>query len=103
MEQIREENRRTVTKVEAEEMLDDAAMALAGYAVELIFWLLHITPTVRNTKVLEPSITMNYTSILNIVFLLISVALVWRFLRTGGPKMLRMMNRKPDMSTLPRQ
>ena len=80
-----------------------AAMALAGYAVELIFWLLHITPTIRNAKVLEPGITLNYTSILNIIFLLISAALVWRFLRTGGPKMLRMMNRKPDMSTFHRQ
>ena len=70
------------------------AMAGAGYLVELIFWLLHITPTLRNAKVLEPSITLNYTSILNIIFLLISTALVWRFLRTGGPKMLKMMNGK---------
>ncbi len=69
------------------------AMAAAGYLVELIFWLLRITPTVRNAKVLEPNITLNYTSILNIIFLLISTALVWRFLRTGGPKMLRMMSK----------
>ena len=71
------------------------AMAGAGYLVELIFWLLHITPTLRNAKVLEPSITLNYTSILNIIFLLISTALVWRFLRTGGPMMLKLMNKKP--------
>ena len=71
------------------------AMSGAGYLVELIFWLLHITPTTRNAKVLEPSITLNYTSVLNIIFLLISAALVWRFLRTGGPKMLKMMNIKP--------
>jgi len=70
------------------------AMAAAGYLVELIFWVLHLTPTVRNAKVLEPSITLNYTSVLNIIFLLISTALVWRFLRTGGPKMLRMMSSK---------
>ena len=68
-----------------------AAMAAAGYLVEIIFWLLRLTPTVRNAKVLEPSITLNYTSVLNIIFLVISTALVWRFLRTGGPKMLRMM------------
>ena len=68
------------------------AMAAAGYLVELIFWLLHLTPTIRNAKVLEPHITLNYTSILNIIFLVISVALVWRFLKTGGPKMLRMMS-----------
>ena len=71
------------------------AMAGAGYLVELIFWLLHITPTLRNAKVLEPSITLNYTSILNIIFLLISTALVWRFLRTGGPMMLKLMNKNP--------
>lgn len=71
------------------------AMAVAGYLVEIIFWLLHLTPTIRNAKVLEPSITLNYTSVLNIIFLLISAALVWRFLRTGGPKMLKMMSTKP--------
>jgi hypothetical protein len=70
-----------------------AAMALAGYAVELLFALLHLTPHIRNAKVLEPSITLNYTSILNIIFLVVSTALVWRFLRTGGPKMLRMMSK----------
>ena len=72
------------------------AMVLAGYLVELIFWLLHITPSLRNAKVLEPNISLNYTSILNIVFILISTALVWRFLKTGGPKMLRMMNSSKD-------
>ena len=72
-----------------------AAMAAAGYLVEIIFWLLRLTPTVRNAKVLEPSITLNYTSVLNIIFLVISTALVWRFLRTGGPKMLRMMAKSP--------
>ncbi len=72
------------------------AMVGAGYLVELLFWLLRITPTLRNATVLEPSITFNYTFVLNIIFLLISTALVWRFLRTGGPKMLRMMDTKPD-------
>ncbi|MEI7682697.1 MAG: permease [Candidatus Saccharibacteria bacterium] len=70
------------------------AMVAAGYFVELVFWLLHLTPTIRNAKILEPSITLNYTSVLNIIFLLISTALVWRFLCTGGPKMLKMMNGK---------
>ena len=68
------------------------AMVLAGYLVELIFWILNISPTLRNAKVLEPNVTFNYTTILNIIFLLISTALVWRFLRTGGPKMLKIMN-----------
>ena len=70
-----------------------AAMTLAGYAVEILFALFHLTPHIRNATVLEPGITFNYTSLLNIVFLLVSTALVWRFLRTGGPKMLRMMSK----------
>lgn len=68
-----------------------AAMSLAGYIVEGIFAVLHLTPTVRNARVLEASITFNYTTVLNIVFLALAAALVWRFLRTGGPMMLKMM------------
>ncbi len=71
------------------------AMVGAGYLVEIVFALLGLTPHTRNAKVLDPSITLNYTSILNIVFLLFAAYLVWQFLRTGGPSMLRMMNRKP--------
>ena len=43
--------------------------------------------------VLDPRVTLNYTSVLNVVFLLIAAALVWRFLKTGGPMMLKMMNK----------
>lgn len=71
-----------------------AAMALAGYLVERIFVVLNLTPHVRNAKVLEASITFNYTTVLNIIFLAIAGALVYRFLKTGGPMMLKMMNRK---------
>ena len=69
------------------------AMVGAGYFVEIVFAILHLTPTTRNATVLDPSVTFNYTTILNIVFLLLAMALVWRFLRTGGPMMLRMMNK----------
>jgi hypothetical protein len=37
-------------------------------------------------------VTWNYTTFLNIAFLALSAVLVVRFLRTGGPQMLRMMN-----------
>ena len=67
------------------------AMVGAGYLVELIFGVLKITPTVRNATALNPSITFNYTTVLNIVFLFLAAVLVWRFLRTGGPMMLKMM------------
>jgi hypothetical protein len=36
---------------------------------------------------------MDYTTWLNIAFLILAARLVWRFLKTGGPAMLRMMNR----------
>lgn len=75
------------------------AMAAAGYLIELIFTVLHLTPTTRNATVLEPHISFNYTTILNIVFLALAAALVWRFLRTGGPMMLKMMDKKPDEQT----
>lgn len=67
------------------------AMSLAGYLVEGIFTLLHLTPHIRNAKVLEASVSFNYTTVLNIIFLVIAGALLWRFLRTGGPMMLKMM------------
>jgi hypothetical protein len=38
--------------------------------------------------VLEASVQWNYTTMLNILFLALSALLVWRFLGTGGPKML---------------
>ncbi len=68
------------------------AMVVAGYLVEIIFAILHLTPHTRNATVLDPNIAFNYTSVLNIIFMLLAVVLVWRFLRTGGPMMLKMMN-----------
>ena len=66
-------------------------MAAAGYAVELVFGATGIIPTNRQVAKLTEGITLNYTSVLNIVFLVLAAVLVWRFLRTGGPAMLRMM------------
>ena len=34
----------------------------------------------------------NYTTVLNLVFLVLAGALVWRFVRAGGLPMLREMN-----------
>jgi uncharacterized membrane protein YraQ (UPF0718 family) len=74
-----------------------AAMAGAALIVELIFGALGLVPAQRNARVVESSITWNYTTWLNIVFLLLAGLLVWRFLKTGGPAMLRMMNRPAAM------
>jgi uncharacterized membrane protein YraQ (UPF0718 family) len=69
------------------------AMAAAALIVELIFDFFGLIPAERSARVIEASITWNYTTWLNIAFLVLAGLLVWRFLTTGGPGMLRMMNR----------
>jgi uncharacterized membrane protein YraQ (UPF0718 family) len=71
-------------------------MAAAGYIVEIVFGLLGLIPEERNANVTEATIHLNYTTVLNVVFLLLAAALVARFLRTGGPAMLRMMGGDPS-------
>jgi uncharacterized membrane protein YraQ (UPF0718 family) len=70
-----------------------AAMAVAALIVEGIFAGLDLVPAQRNAQIVEAAIAWNYTTWLNIVFLALAALLVWRFLNTGGPAMLRMMNR----------
>jgi uncharacterized protein len=72
-----------------------AAMAAAALVVELIFGALGLVPAQRNARVAEASLMWNYTTWLNIVFFVLAAWLVWRFLKTGGPAMLRMMNKSP--------
>ena len=68
-------------------------MAAAALVVELIFGMLGLVPSERNARVVETSLAWNYTTGLNFAFLILAGVLVWRFLKTGGPAMLRMMNR----------
>jgi uncharacterized membrane protein YraQ (UPF0718 family) len=72
------------------------AMVAAGWIVEILFGLLGLIPDERDAKVVEASVSWNYTTLLNIVFIALSAVLVIRFLRTGGPAMLRMMDMVPD-------
>jgi uncharacterized membrane protein YraQ (UPF0718 family) len=72
------------------------AMAGAALIVEGIFAVLGLIPRERTAQVVEASITWNYTTWLNVAFLVLAACLIWRFLKTGGPKMLRMMNRPAD-------
>jgi uncharacterized protein len=67
------------------------AMAGAGYIVELVFGALGLVPGNRGVQILQESVSWNYTTVLNIAALALSAVLVWRFLQTGGPDMLRMM------------
>jgi uncharacterized membrane protein YraQ (UPF0718 family) len=68
------------------------AMAFAAWIIEFLFGIFGLVPKQRYAQVVEASITFNYTTLLNIIFLAIAAFLVVRFLRTGGPKMLSHMN-----------
>jgi uncharacterized membrane protein YraQ (UPF0718 family) len=70
-----------------------ATMVAAGLIVEFAFQAFGLTRTTRNAKVEMASVHWNYTTILNIIFLAVAAALVWRYFRKGGGiAMLRMMN-----------
>ena len=67
------------------------AMALAALLIELLFDLLGLIPSQRSAQIVETSISLNYTTVLNVIFLAIALLLVVRFLKTGGRKMLTHM------------
>ncbi len=76
-----------------------ATMVAAGLIVELLFGVLGLAPHgPRHAAVVEASVRFNYTTVLNILFLVLAVVLAVRFLRTGGREMLRMMDEpaEPD-------
>src|SRR6202161_3887286 len=73
-----------------------ATMVLAGYVVEFVFSGLGLVPTSRTAKVGETGVAWNYTTYLNIVFIILAAALVVRFFRSGGMSMLRMMGGGPE-------
>jgi uncharacterized membrane protein YraQ (UPF0718 family) len=69
-----------------------ATMVAAGLIVEFLFQGIGIVPSERAAKVETAHIAWNSTTVLNIVLLAFAAVLVWRFARTGGLPMLRMMN-----------
>jgi uncharacterized membrane protein YraQ (UPF0718 family) len=77
------------------------AMAVAAFIVEAAFGAFGLIPQERNAQIVEASITWNYTTWLNVVFLVLAALLVWRFMKTGGPEMLRMMNAPAQPSRSP--
>jgi uncharacterized protein len=68
------------------------AMAAAALITESLFRILGLVPQERKAQVVEASISFNYTTVLNIIFLVVAGFLVIRFLKTGGPKMLAHMD-----------
>ena len=73
-----------------------AAMVTAGYIVELLFGAAGLIPSQRNATVMEAGISWNYTTWLNIAFLVLAAVLGVRFVKTGGLPMLRSMGGSPD-------
>lgn len=73
-----------------------AAMVAAGYVVELLFGTTGLIPKQRNATVMEATISWNYTTWLNIAFLVVAAPLVIRFVTSGGLPMVRMMGGSPD-------
>jgi uncharacterized membrane protein YraQ (UPF0718 family) len=71
-----------------------AAMIAAGLAVGFLFDGLGLTPSGRHAKVESAAAAFSWgpTTFLDVVALVVSAALVWRFLASGGGPMLRMMD-----------
>ena len=73
-----------------------AAMVSAGYLIELLFGTTSLIPKQRNATVMQAAISWNYTTWLNIAFLVIAAILIARFITSGGLPMVRMMGGSPD-------
>ena len=71
------------------------AMAGAGYVVELVFGGLGLVPGRDTATIPDSGVTWDYTTWLNIAFLILAAVLVARFARTGGGMMLKMMGGAP--------
>ena len=68
------------------------AMVVAALVVDFLFNLLGLIPQHRSAQIVETSISFNYTTVLNIIFLALAAFLLVRFFRTGGPKMFAHMD-----------
>ena len=71
------------------------AMVAAGFVIELVFGGLGLVPAQSTAKIPMQGVSWDYTTYLNIAFLLLAAVLVIRFVRTGGMMMLRMMGGAP--------
>src|ERR1700687_4714009 len=71
------------------------AMALAGFLIGLAFHLTGLTPAHHHVTVFETQPSWNYTTFLDIAFLVLMAVMAWRFVTTGGIEMLRAHARRP--------
>lgn len=66
-------------------------MVFAALAIEFIFGSFGWVPVERNANVGHAAFSLNYTTVLNILTLILAGWLYLRYRRTGGPKMMREM------------
>jgi uncharacterized membrane protein YraQ (UPF0718 family)/YHS domain-containing protein len=71
------------------------AMALAGFLVGGAFQLLGLAPTNHQVTIFETQPSWNYTTFLDIAFVVLMAVMAWRFFTTGGLEMLRAHARRP--------
>ena len=71
-------------------------MAVAGYVIELVFGGLGLVPGRASATIPDSGVSWDYTTWLNIAFLVLAAVLVVRFARTGGGMMLKMMGGAPE-------
>jgi len=67
------------------------SMALSAFVIEWVFRVLRLIPR-QQAQIVETSVTLNYTTILNLIFCALAALMLVRFFKTGGPEMLRMMD-----------
>ena len=67
------------------------AMVGGALVIEFLFHAAGWVPQQRSAQIVEAAVTMNYTTILNLIFLVLAALLLGRFFRTGGRQMLRHM------------
>ena len=62
-----------------------AAMVIAGYVIEFVFGGLGLIPDRASAKIPDQGVAWNYTTWLNIAFLLLAAALLVRFVAHRRP------------------
>src|SRR3982074_1845625 len=72
------------------------AMAIAGFLVGGAFQLLGLAPTNHHVTVFETQPTWNYTTFLDIAFLILMAVMAWRFVTTVGIEMVRAHSHRPQ-------
>lgn len=75
-------------------------MVVAGLIVGVLFHLVGFAPTTHSIAALTAQPSWNYTTIFNVVFLVLAMILGMRFLQTGGTAMLAEMDKPPSPSVV---